>query len=110
MSGAEMVKIMNDFNNPIHSATVIYEDNQSCLKIIETESYISGTKHIDVKVHYSRDQRIVELRIFFPTKDMVADLLTKPLANVVMKLFNNQSTIMELELFTRDAPATVGAC
>uniref|UniRef100_A0A5S6QGI8 Reverse transcriptase Ty1/copia-type domain-containing protein n=1 Tax=Trichuris muris TaxID=70415 RepID=A0A5S6QGI8_TRIMR len=63
------------------SPTVFYEDNQSCIRLVESESCSARTKHIDVRHHHLRDtreQRILEMRSC-PTDDIIADVLTKPL-------------------------------
>ncbi|KXJ67790.1 hypothetical protein RP20_CCG012118 [Aedes albopictus] len=61
---------------------VIHEDNQSCLKIMEREKLTRKMKHIATKFHFTKD--LVEKQeiecVYCPSEDMVADLLTKPLA------------------------------
>ena len=60
---------------------MIYEDNQSCIALATNPIYHSRTKHIDIKYHFIRDHADKEVDIVYcPTKDMVADALTKPLA------------------------------
>ncbi|KXJ71441.1 hypothetical protein RP20_CCG020560 [Aedes albopictus] len=63
---------------------VIYEDNQSCLKIIEREKLTRKMKHIATKFHFTKD--LIEKQeiecIYCPSEDMVADLLTKPLQRI----------------------------
>ena len=66
-------------------ATPIYSDNQSCLAIAQDPIGHRRTKHIDVRYHYIREliahgKATVS---YLPTADMVADILTKPLAATV---------------------------
>jgi len=62
-------------------STTIFEDNQSCLKILESERANLRTKHIDTKFHFVRDLFVKGIFsfVYCPTECMVADLLTKPL-------------------------------
>lgn len=60
-----------------HSPTKIFDDNKGCLSVSSNNRTDS---HIDVKYHYVRqlirsNQISVE---YVPTKDMIADILTKP--------------------------------
>jgi hypothetical protein len=61
--------------------TVIFEDNQSALKMIESEKFSCRTKHMDVKYHFVKDlsKNGFFKYVYCGTEDMVADLLTKPL-------------------------------
>jgi hypothetical protein len=78
--------------------TLIFEDNQSAIKLANNGMFSSRTKHIQVRFHYIREL-ITEKRImvsYCPTELMVADALTKGLAKVrfaqlrkMMGLFNN---------------------
>ena len=63
------------------SATTMYEDNQSCIKIAISTKQLPGTKHIDIKHHFIR-QRIANNEIELEninTQNMVADCFTKAL-------------------------------
>lgn len=67
---------MNDFS------TVIYEDNQSCIKMIQNEKIPNRSKHIDIKYYFVKDilrRGRVDLK-YCATNDMLADLFTKPLS------------------------------
>lgn len=59
----------------------MYSDNQGCIALAENPESHSRSKHIDVQYHYTR--QLVELGTikldYCPTKDMLADILTKPL-------------------------------
>ena len=61
----------------------MYSDNQSCIALAENPENHSRSKHIDVQYHYSRqlvEQGVIKLD-YCPTKDMLADVLTKPLGS-----------------------------
>ena len=65
------------FNN----ATLIYEGNQSCIKIIKEEKFSNRMKHTNTKVHFVKDhiEKGHIYRKFSPTGEMIADLFTKSL-------------------------------
>lgn len=64
-------------NKPI----IIHEDNQDCIRLIESERSGTRTKHINV-CHYQlrdlREKKIIDLE-YCPSNEMLADILTKPL-------------------------------
>lgn len=58
---------------------VIACDNQSAIKLAETDGFRARSKHIDVRHHHIRDRienGTIEVR-YLPTEEMVADSLTK---------------------------------
>jgi hypothetical protein len=63
-------------------ATLLQADNQGAIFLSENEAFHKRTKHIDVRYHYIREQvSLKKIKIeYVPTKDNVADALTKALA------------------------------
>ena len=61
--------------------TVIYCDNQSCIKLLVNLVFHDRSKHIDIRYHHIRDcvQRKIMLLSYVPTEDQDADILTKAL-------------------------------
>lgn len=60
---------------------VIFNDNQSAIKLTENQVFHKRTKHIHVKYHFIRDKvknKDIKL-LYMPTNEMVADMLTKSL-------------------------------
>lgn len=76
-------RLLGDFRQNSSKATTIFEDNQSCLKLIEEEERLSDrSKHIDTRFHFVKDyvkKGIVQC-IYCPTEKMLADVLTKPIS------------------------------
>ena len=61
--------------------TVIYFDNQSCIKLSVNPVFHDRSKHIDIWYHHIRDcvQRRIMLLSYILTEDQDADILTKVL-------------------------------
>ena len=61
--------------------TIVMEDNQGTIAIAKNPVAHARTKHIDIRYHYVREavQKGIMGLQYCPTKDMVADLLTKSL-------------------------------
>ncbi len=75
-------RLMTDLIGQDASPTpmVIYEDNQGCKAFAKDEVDHDRTKHIDIKYHFVRE-KVAEGAIDIadcPGKDMLADILTKP--------------------------------
>ena len=57
------------------------EDNQGAIALTKNPVLHKRTKHIDVRYHYTREaaeQEIIKID-YYPTDQMIADVLTKPL-------------------------------
>ncbi len=63
-------------------AIKIFEDNQSAIKTASDEIHNERSKHIDIRYHFIRERiRRKEIEVkYLKTEDMVADILTKALA------------------------------
>jgi hypothetical protein len=67
--------------------TVIYCDNQSCIKLSINPVFHDRSKHIDIWYHHLRycvQQKIMLLQ-YIPTEDQDADILTKALTKSKFK-------------------------
>lgn len=64
------------------SAITIFDDNQGAISLARNPVHHARTKHIDVRYHYVREQVAAGTInvLYCVTHDMVADILTKPLA------------------------------
>ena len=72
-----LVKLFESHLEP----TVIYCDNQSCIKLSANPVFHDISKHIDIRYHHIRYcvQRRIMLLSYIPTEDQDADILTKAL-------------------------------
>ena len=69
--------------------TNILCDNQSCIKMTVNPILHDKSRHIEIKYHFIWDmvqKRAVKLK-YVPTKEQVADVLTKPLLRVKFECF-----------------------
>jgi len=64
--------------------SIVYEDNEACIVLAQTDQHKPRTKHISIKWHHFRDQiqngNITISKI--ASADNIADILTKPLVRV----------------------------
>lgn len=74
--------VMKDLDRSILNPITIFEDNQSCIKMFENQKISNRTKHIDIKYHFVKEvinnQEDIILK-YCPSKEMIADMMTKPL-------------------------------
>eukprot|EP00957_Ditylum_brightwellii_P063255 4800967-Ditylum_brightwellii.AAC.1 len=95
---AELVGI-NDAQGLAVTDNVVYQDNQSLLKLEKHGKGSSGkrTRHINIWYFFVTDRMLnKELTVeYCPTKLMVADFYTKPLQGKLFRIFRNR--ILNLE-------------
>lgn len=76
-----LVQLLENCGVKIKKPIKLYEDNQSCIKLIGSDKYSARTKHIDVKFNVIKDLKakgICDI-IYCETERMIADMFTKPL-------------------------------
>ncbi|KAG5873511.1 hypothetical protein JTB14_034313 [Gonioctena quinquepunctata] len=80
--------LLQDFQQDV-TTTVMFEDNQSCLKLLDNEKMSDRTKHIETKYNFVKNLKLTNKIMFqyCPSHSMLADFLTKPLGPE--KLRNN---------------------
>ena len=79
-----MLDFLGGLGVSICNAMVVNVDNQGAIALARNPVFHDRSKHIDIQYHYTRNL-IREKRIqldYVPTSEMLADLLTKPLARV----------------------------
>lgn len=77
-----MRNLLSELGHDVSGPSPLMVDNQSALKVLRNPEHHSRMKHIDIKVHWIREaigRGNIEVH-FLPTKDMIADIFTKPLA------------------------------
>ena len=78
-------------------ATNILCDNQSCIKLSENPVFHDRSKHIDIRCHFIRDwvQRGAVQLQYTPTREQVADILTKALGKTKFVYFREKMEMMK---------------
>ena len=69
----------------------IYDDNQSCIFLAKNPVSNSRTKHIDIQYHFTREKvatKDIDI-VYCPSEEMIADIMTKPLALVLHEKLSN---------------------
>lgn len=77
-----LTQLLNGMDNRIHSCAEIHGDNQGAIALCKNPVNRQRSKHIDVKYHFIRNT-LSEGKIsivYCPSEEMVADILTKPVA------------------------------
>eukprot|EP00607_Mallomonas_marina_P008932 CAMPEP_0182421592 /NCGR_PEP_ID=MMETSP1167-20130531/6995_1 /TAXON_ID=2988 /ORGANISM="Mallomonas Sp, Strain CCMP3275" /LENGTH=545 /DNA_ID=CAMNT_0024598843 /DNA_START=210 /DNA_END=1847 /DNA_ORIENTATION=+ len=74
--------ILAELGYPQEGPTLLQEDNQSTIAMLNNDCHGAKTKHIDIRYNLIREQvqRGVIKLVYCPTEDMISDILTKPLA------------------------------
>jgi hypothetical protein len=77
--------------------TLIYCDNQSCVKLLENLVFHDKSKHIEIKYHFIQDmvqKGAVELW-YISTNEQITNILTKPLFKVKYGYFRDKFSVMQ---------------
>uniref|UniRef100_A0AAV1V977 Copia protein n=1 Tax=Peronospora matthiolae TaxID=2874970 RepID=A0AAV1V977_9STRA len=72
-------------------AVNIFEDNQGSIALAKNPEFHKRTKHIDIRYHFVRE-KVAEGTLvleYCSTKDMKADLMTKPIPAVQFQHLRN---------------------
>ncbi len=82
-------QLLEEFGEKQKGPSVIYEDNQSCIKLANSEQFGKRSKHIATKFQFIKEnaENCVVKFIYCPTSNMIADNLTKPLQAIKIKRF-----------------------
>lgn len=80
-------KLLRDLGEEEPESVVVWEDNQSCIKMVESDRIENRSKHIDTKHAFTKDLRqrgVIDLR-YLSTDRMEADIMTKPLERIKLE-------------------------
>ena len=85
-------------------ATVIYEDNQSTIKLVKNPEGHGRTKHIDVRHFFvqeahARGEILLE---YCPTSNQIADIFTKALARPQFQKLRHALGVLSLSEWQND--------
>jgi hypothetical protein len=83
--------------------TVIYCDNQSCIKLFENPMFHDRSKHIEIIYRFIRDkiQKGAMKLQYIPTDQEVVDILTKPLAKGKFEAFRDRLGLVQIPFLAK---------
>jgi hypothetical protein len=78
-------------------STIIYCDNQSCIRISEHPVFHDQSKHIEIKYYFIHDKfQEGEVKpLYICIDEQVADILTKPLSRIKFAYLQDKMVLME---------------
>ena len=77
--------------------TMIYCDNQSCIKLFENPIFHDSSKHVDIQYHHLRDcvvRRIMLLQ-YISIEEQDADILTKELSKCKFEFHRDRIGVVD---------------
>jgi hypothetical protein len=91
-------------------ATIMNQDNQSCIQLANTNSNNQRTKHIDIRYHSCREAvKSGKMTVkWCPTKEMYADIMTKPLATPRFLQLRDDLNVVSLDFLHGRSKEAVG--
>jgi hypothetical protein len=102
-------KLISDLFDQIPESTIIYCDNQSCIRLLEHPVFHERLKHIEIKYYFIRDKfQEGEVKLeYIPTDEQTENILTKPLSKIKFAYFREKMGIVEITPLTEreDSPS-----
>ena len=80
-------RLLEEVGEAAVGPTTVFEDNQSCMKLVDSDKIERRSKHIETRYFFVRDLKekgTISLK-YCPTEDMLADVMTKPLARIKLE-------------------------
>jgi len=84
-----LYQFFTELRLPLTLPIVLHADNQNTISLSQNPKFHARTRHIDTAYHYQRkkvENGVVKI-VYIPTKNMVADSLTKPLTGAKFQQF-----------------------
>ena len=98
-------RLLYDLGKFTNEPTILMEDNQGAIAIAHNPVDHARTKHIDIRYHFVREavqERFVELK-YCSSRNMIADLLTKPLSGEQFKRLRQAMGLDVLNVVSKSA-------
>jgi len=74
-------RLLQEIGDGVMPPTKVFEDNQGAIQLARNPGSSRRTRHIDIRFHFTREameEGVIDI-VYCHTKDMTADLLTKPI-------------------------------
>jgi hypothetical protein len=77
-------KLVSGLSDQVLNSTMIYCDDQSCVKLSENPMFHDRSKHIEIKYYFLHDrvQRGEVVLQYISTDEQITDILVKPLSKM----------------------------
>ena len=91
-------KSISDLFDQIPESTIIYCDNQSCIRLSEHPLFHESSKHIEIKYYFIRDKvQEGEVKLeYIAIDEQTTDIPTKPLSRIKFAYFREKMGIVEI--------------
>jgi hypothetical protein len=91
-------KLISGLFDQVSDSTIIYCDNQSCIRLSEHPVFHEWSKHIEIKYYFIRDKvQEGEVKLqYIPTDEQTTDILTKPLSRIKFAYLRDKLGIVEI--------------
>jgi hypothetical protein len=98
MEAVWLRKLIPGLFDQVLDLTMIYCDNQNCVKLSENPVFHDRLKHIDIKYYFIRDkvQKGEVILQYISTDEKTTDILTKPLSNIKFAYFRDKLGLVEI--------------
>jgi hypothetical protein len=93
-----LYKLVFGLFDQVLDSTVIYCDNQRCVKLSENLVFHDMSKHIEIKYYFIRDkvQKGEVVLQYISTNEKTYDILTKPLSKIKFSYLRDKMGLMEI--------------
>jgi hypothetical protein len=93
-----LCKLVSGLFDQVLDSTVIYCDNQSCVKISENFVFHDRSKHIEIKYYFIHDkvQKGEMILQYISTDEQTIDILTKPLSMIKFTYLRDKLGLVEI--------------
>jgi hypothetical protein len=93
-----LCKLICRLFDQVLDSTVIYCDNQRCVKLSENPVFHDRSKHIEIKYYFICDkvQKGEVILQYISTDEQTTDILTKPLSKIKLAYLRDQLGLMEI--------------
>jgi hypothetical protein len=91
-------KLISGLFDQVSDSTVIFCDNQSCVKLSENPVFHDRSKHIEIKYYYIRDRvQKGEVKLqYISIDEKITDILMKPLSKGKFVYFRDKLGLVEI--------------
>jgi hypothetical protein len=96
-------KLISDLFDQTLESTIIYCDNQSCIRLFEHPVFHERSKNIEIKYYFIQDKvQEGEVKLeYIPIDEKTMDILTKPLSRIKFAYFREKMGIVEITPLTK---------